>query len=231
MVNAISVTAPATDALWIVDPCHYGRSGLVSLFGEAGVPVEGTPGLQCDDVLAFVNDRCLVLRLPSDPVSALVLLLRLPEVPWTLLRCHTLVVLSPFSTGCLLRLFGCLKLPCFVQVLNARLPLHLLKDAILARRKYARIGNGLGTQGLPVLSIYERRTLWESLQAVSIHTQAKKRFVSTKTVYSHRVRALAKLGHRDLSGLIGRLGGGRWSCLRIFSKHQPHTVREGRKHD
>ncbi|WP_439070486.1 hypothetical protein ACSJL3_005183 (plasmid) [Serratia nevei] len=217
--NVSSFCSPTS--LWVVDRCLYGRAGLVSLLQAGGAQVEDSPTLQYEGVRGHGVHRCLVLRLPSDPVIALRLVLSLPEVPWHMLACDVAIILSPFRSGYLLRVMGCLKLPCAVQVLDARLPAHVLCDAVLARRYNAFVGTALGATVLQRLSVHERRVLCESLLAWSAHSQAKKRFVSVKTVYAHRARALAKLGVKGMSGLVGRFAGFRKPCVRIIGQREP----------
>ncbi|EOT1929380.1 hypothetical protein ACNHUP_004472 [Serratia marcescens] len=221
MEKRLTVQSPACDreALWIVDECYYGRTALMALLHATGLPVTATPTLRFDEAPGDPTFRCcLVLRLPPDPVKALLLILQLPDVPWHWSGCRTLIVLSPFRPGYLLRVIACLRLPYAVQLLDARIPANTLCDAVMVRRKYAGIGVGLRTIVLPVLSAYERRTLYESCLAMTAYTQAKKRAVSVKTVYAHRARALEKLGVRSLSGLIGRFGGKNKTCIRIIGQ-------------
>lgn len=207
------------EALWVVDGCYYGRTAMVSLLLATGLPVMGTPTLHFDATQRspFV-ERCLVLRLPPDPIAALLLTLQLPEVPWHWAECRRLIVLSPFRAGFLLRMIACLRLPCSLQVLDARLPVERLCDAVLSDRARRGIGIGSGAIGLPSLSAYERRALCESFLAMTAHTQAKRREVSVKTVYTHRTRALAKLGVKSVSGLVGRFGGMNKPCIRILGQ-------------
>lgn len=220
MLRNVSSFGSST-SFWVVDCCPYGRAGLVSLLQAGGVQVEDSATLHYEGIRDHGVHRCLVLRLPSDPVMALRLVLSLPEVPWQMLACDVVIVLSPFRSGYLLRLMGCLKLPCAVQVLDARLSAHVLCDAVLARQYYAFVGTALGATALQGLSGYERRALCESLLAWSAHSQAKKRFISVKTVYSHRAHALAKLGVKGMSGLVGRFAGFRKPCIRIIGQRVP----------
>jgi hypothetical protein len=175
-----------------------------------------------------VAKSCLVLRLPADPVKALLLTLQLPEAPWCGLGCLSLIVLSPFRPGYLLRVMACLTLPCTVYVLDARLPAETLCNAVLMCRKSAGAGIGLRTAVLSALSAHERHALYESLLTVTVHSQAKRRAVSVKTVYSQRARALKKLGVSDLSGLVGCFGGMLRPCIRLIGKRLT-VPRQGEK--
>lgn len=197
-----------SEELWIeaivVDSCFYGRTGLVSVLFERGIPVIGRESLHVDNFRKVERSCCVIVRMPVCSTTGLALMLSLSDAQWGLAWCNMLIVLSPFESEVMRHVISCLHLPCKVYAMDARLPPMEICHSILALRKD---NNALSpiTNSLPSswLSVQERHAICYSLQGIPVYLQARRRAVSVKTIYSQRDSALRKLGVNSLSALIG----------------------------
>lgn len=206
----------------VVDSCSYGRTGLVSALQGAAprsgltLRVRGTHGLEMLSTLLLSGLTApeemfrldtLVVRLPTEPRAALSLLLQLggPDVPPTVTR--RLVVLSALAPETIYRVLGQVGVRQRVRVMDDRLPLATLCQAVgpsdkendpLARADWN------GTLAGVALSDSESRVLWQCLQMVSIRVLAQRQSVSAKTLYNQRLGAMNKLGASHLQALLDR---------------------------
>ena len=200
-----------------VDACSYGRMGLYSALR----PLSFMAGRKCVVSVSSLDEavhetrpyafngrvvRCLVVRLPSLAREALLMLLQLSElIQHAAVGYHQVVVLSPFETAGVQRLVTVMGLA-NARVVDARLPAPALCNAVLfAPEKWMSEGWFLSQ----VLTAYERRALYQTLQFRSAPQQARVRQVSVKTIYSQRLRALMKLGVKDVRSLLNLLGPGK----------------------
>lgn len=208
----------------VVDSCSYGRMGLVNALegvtpgGGLTLRVKGASGLASLSSLLLCGLTApeemfrldtLVVRLPSDPRAALSLLLQLggPDVPPTVTV--RLVVLSALAPETIYRVLGQVGVRQQVRVLDDRLPLATLCQALTPPEQNASPGRADGddtlmTTGAPALSGRESRVLWLSLQMVSMQVLAQRQSVSVKTLYNQRQGAMTKLGASHLQALLDR---------------------------
>lgn len=205
----------------VVDGCHYGRVGLVTALG--GVQWNGLKlrvvGMKDFGALSMLQPPpdvedgtlrfdCLVVRLPSDPRAALCTLLQLGVTSLSLPLTAHLVVLSALTPEVVLRVLSRIGVKLRVRVLDDRLPLAMLCQAVCPqdewhdRETMAWSRQLLANTGTPQLSVKERGVLWQCLQMVSVHTLARRLKMSSKTLYTQRQGAIHKLGAAHLNALL-----------------------------
>ncbi len=211
-------------AFWrmvVVDDCHYGRMGLVSAlngtpWGGRKLRVTGVKDLGAMHVLratvgVFDESRrleCLVVRLPADPQAALSTLLQLGAPGLSMSLTAHLVVLSALPPSVVLRVLSRIGVKVWVRVVDDRLPLAALCQAVCAQgelpemRTMAWSGQLLANLGVPQLSVKERGVLWQCLQMVSVEVLARRQKMSSKTLYTQRQGAVHKLGAAHLKALL-----------------------------
>ena len=201
---------------WVVicvDTCSYGRVGLRSALNHSSfmsvkqqVISISTP----DEILPLIRPRalksltplCLVVRLPPLPREALIALLQLSEMMQHVsMHHHRLVVLSPFDFTAVYNLMNTLGMAT-ACILDARLPLSILcREVLLAPEQWRPKGSFLRQ----VLTAHERSALRQTLQFRSASQQARVRQVTQKTIHSHRLKALMKLGVKNIRCLFSLL--------------------------
>lgn len=166
--------------------------------------LQATAGM-LDEKLGF---GCLVVRLPPDPRAALSTLLQLGAQGLLLSLTAHLVVLSALTPEVVLRVLSRVGVKLRVRVLDDRLPLAVLCQAVYPqdewhdREAMAWSGQLLANTGTPQLSVKERGVLWQCLQMVSVHTLARRLKMSSKTLYTQRQGAIHKLGAAHLKALL-----------------------------
>lgn len=161
-----------------------------------------------------VRGAVMVVRLPAAPQAALDLLLQLGAVPVRQLPVSRLVLLSPYPGDVVLTVLVGTGCPWPVQVVASDLSLAnlrgVLHPVVHRGRRRARSAGAPGSWPLcassvpllPRLSERERLVLWYSVQAVPVYTQARRRSLSHKTLYSQRAQALHKLGVTSVGALL-----------------------------
>ena len=204
---------------WIVicvDTCSYGRVGLCSALNHSSfmsvkqqVVSISTP----DEIIPLIRPRalksltplCLVVRLPPLPREALITLLQLSEMMQHVsMHHHRLVVLSPFDFTAVHNLMNNLGVAT-ACILDARLPLSILcREVLIAPVEWRPKGRVLSQ----ALTIHERSVLCQTLQFRSVSQQSRVRQLTPKTIYSHRLKALMKLGVKNIRCLLNLLGPG-----------------------
>lgn len=201
----------------VVDPCNFGRMGLMSALQQAPWPphVAGFASLKEALTIKHVvgegisNWDDLVVRLPPSPKEGLSLLLQLGELAFSLTPGLCLFVLSPLPAASVSRVLKSAGASSSTWVLDARLSVAALQHALCPTMALPDLwGNSIGVEEVSApsprdrLTRRERQTLWQSLQEIPIHLQARQRVMSQKTLYSQRARALSKLGASHLHGLL-----------------------------
>lgn len=154
--------------------------------------------------------RSLIVHLPPFPSAALLLLLQLGRGNACLAHYHQLIVCSPFSRDVTrIALMGA-GIPGIVRITPGRhgRPVPCGRDA-LAQDFFSRSWKAERLPLLPdgQLTPTELRVLQQSLCEAPVHWQAKLNCVSTKTIYNHRRKALAKLGCRGVIDLLKMFSG------------------------
>ncbi|KAB8312328.1 helix-turn-helix transcriptional regulator [Erwinia endophytica] len=220
----------------VIDPCNYGRQGLVmALRSPPGISqgqhsVQGYDGVE--DALSHSwggqSDRCLaqertaesrdilVVRLPPNPLEGLALLLQLGALTEAALSGIMLTVLSRFSAGEVRRVLRRAGVENPLWVMDDRLPVMTLCSAVAGSENDSGEGAFPSTGFQPRLTNKEREVLVSSLLGISVQEQAYQRTLNISTVYGQRQSALYKLGVATLPGL-----------LELFDAHRPALTGSG----
>jgi DNA-binding CsgD family transcriptional regulator len=194
----------------VVDPCPYGREGLVTALCEQpsqqGGSVTGYASLNLASqawwpALKDGLPGCLVVRLPDSPQVALATVLQLAVIAARLADATRLVVLSSFSSAHILRVLSVMGVRQRVCVAGTRLPVASLCELLSAAGGVDR-GDVPAMWATVTLSPREREVLCQSVLAVAVARQARRHTLSSKTLYAQRRTALRKLGADHLHGLL-----------------------------
>lgn len=218
--------------LMVVDPCAFGRAGLVAALSAdlpAGAPTVIAGGTltavsqawrgerQASGWLSGAESGCLVVRLPADPKAALALLLALgaPAGRAAFARCVT-VLLTPHPPARVRWMLAATGGDLATRVVADGKPVAVLRRAVLT-------ACGIGVRGdagrgrnertpravsAPTLSGRECRVLLLTLQEMPVAEMARRQAISHKTLYTQRLTAMRKLGVRGVHGLFAWLSGG-----------------------
>lgn len=200
---------PAPRLALLVDACGCGREGLAGLARDAGAETVQAVA-QVASLPRLVHGYweavgVCVVRLPDDPAPLCnelrALLTLLPALPPAM----QVVVLVPGRANwvvmTLLRARDGLLCPPAVSVFSSRLALDALLTVMQAGLQGGsmcgvlprRVDVGVERRGL---SVPELEALSACLHGTSVTVLARRRAVSTKTVYNQRSAALRKLGVR-----------------------------------
>lgn len=222
----ISETTHARRGDWrhmgVVDPCCYGRLGLVSAllslprtapeprtvvgFGTVqeallyrAAPRDDMESERGPDELAPWD--ALMVHLPQEPQAGLSLLLQMGTPGVSRIPLSRLIVLSSFPVREVRRV---------LQAVRVAHPLHVINARLGVRELCLAPGAG-GTEMVPPpgmapvhLTAKERLVLLGSLQERSAAEQARLYGMNPKTVYGHKQSAIHKLGAETLRQLLDR---------------------------
>ncbi|AVJ17512.1 hypothetical protein CLM71_10345 [Serratia sp. MYb239] len=192
------------------EPAMAGTLSGVTVAGsvEALPPHASRAGCSLPRSLA----RSLIVHLPPFPPAALLLLLQLGGGKACLAHYHQLIVCSPFSSDVTRTALMGTGIPGIVRITPGRQPLTALYRAAVMPSPETFFSRSWQAERLPLLpdgrlTPTELRVLQQSLREVSVHWQAKLNYVSTKTIYTHRRKALAKFGCRGVTDLLNMFSG------------------------
>lgn len=212
--------------LLIVDPCAFGRVGLSAVLSDE-VSAGGALAVMAVTSLSAARQilrssspvsslpspvggqsGCLVVRLPTEPRTALALLLELgtPAVQKLFARWVT-VLLTSIPAAQVRWLLAAMGGNRAVRVVDDSQSVVRLRSAVLAASRAAACDSGdirdeaMSPAG-PLLTARECRVLLFTLQGGAIAEMARRHAISHKTLYSQRHTALLKLGVRGVHGLL-----------------------------
>ncbi len=196
----------------LVDSCNYGLIGLdyavrcspfLKTNSKIVLSVSSLHEVQLAVSPEMISSKlawCLVVRLPLFPLDALILLLQLGDlIETSTIRCQKIVMLSHFDVD-VVKMLTRYIVGKNILVLDVRLPISSLWE-----KGMSTYGADVNINGKETLSMLERGALLQSLQFKPTYFQARNRNVSVKTVYSHRVNGLTKLGCNGFHSLFNLL--------------------------
>lgn len=197
----------------LVDACSFGALGLrtacrtlpEAMSVWAFATLDEACRTWCDVPAVCPLPDCLVVRLPTLPLPALTHLLALGRVAPRLPATVRLVVLTAVSADVVCRLLGVLGVAQPVRVINDRVPVPALCDALRPHQPPGCV---------PVLTAAVRMSpaecdvLWRTVRGGAVHTLARVSGVAEKTLYNRRTTALHKLGVTQWQRLLDVLRGG-----------------------
>lgn len=150
----------------------------------------------------------LVIRLPSVPQQALSMLLQLGDFARHLATTVRVTVLSPYAFDGVFRVLERLRIAHPIQIVAARLSVGALCDALMPPRvlDVRSLDRWLGQSAItPASALLTQLELWalqQSVLAVPMYKQSRRRAVVPKTLYGQRASALRKLGAPHLNALL-----------------------------
>ncbi len=200
------------DARWqitVVDACCYGRAGMKAALQSDPCVARVVAREALAEMLSMLavcpgaatSPSGLVLRLPMRAQEALSVLLQLRELHMA--RYTRVVVMSNVAPDIVRRVLAHLGVNGEARVVDARCTLPVLcRTAISSIGEIDGSDEAFYCEPHNLLSHRERYVLGKTLREISIYNQARQAQLSAKTIYTHRARALLKLGAPDVLTLL-----------------------------